>query len=310
MTGPRVKRMTAAFDMPGTPAAPRVFISYSHDSDEHKRWVRRLAVRLRESGVNVFLDQWDLKPGGDVTLFMEREVAASDRVLLICTDDYIRKADAGEGGVGYERMIVTAELVKDQGTTKFIPVVRNVSGEAKVPGFLRTRAYIDFSSDDEFESKIAELSGELHGVAAKPPLGENPFSAATPTPETPAQVSYEGPPPWKRRRAWLLLALLAGPLVATLLLAVFPLQNPQGKSSSADSPTPQPRCQIYVRSGSLPLDISLDGDYVETLSDDKPETTIDTGVGEHTLTAKRGQFNYERKISLTRDDCPHLILIP
>ena len=30
---------------------PKVFISYSHDSEEHKSWVLQLATRLRSNGV-------------------------------------------------------------------------------------------------------------------------------------------------------------------------------------------------------------------------------------------------------------------
>ena len=42
---------------------PRVFLSYSHDCEAHKAWVRRLAERLQEGGVEVTLDQWDLQIG-------------------------------------------------------------------------------------------------------------------------------------------------------------------------------------------------------------------------------------------------------
>ncbi|WP_370457663.1 SEFIR domain-containing protein [Rufibacter sp. XAAS-G3-1] len=35
----------------------KVFISYSHDSNNHKDWVLQLATRLRLNGVDVILDQ-------------------------------------------------------------------------------------------------------------------------------------------------------------------------------------------------------------------------------------------------------------
>ena len=44
---------------------PKVFISYSHDSPEHRRWVSELGAKLRHSGVDAILDQWDLGPGDD-----------------------------------------------------------------------------------------------------------------------------------------------------------------------------------------------------------------------------------------------------
>lgn len=157
---------------------PKVFISYSHDAAEHKRWVSELAAKLRRNGIDAILDQWDLGPGDDITLFMERGIIESDRVLIVCTDQYVRKANAAEGGVGYERMIVTAQLVKDLGTDKFVPIIRQASGQEKTPTFLGTRVYIDFANDSQFDQEFAKLIRELHQVPIikKPPLGKNPFA--------------------------------------------------------------------------------------------------------------------------------------
>ena len=157
---------------------PKIFISYSHDSAEHRRWVSELGAKLRHNGVDAILDQWDLGPGDDVTQFMERGIIDSDRVLVVCTDQYVRKANAVEGGVGYERMIVNAQLIQDLGTDKFIPVIRQTSGQEKTPTFLGTRVYIDFRNDSQFESEFEKLIRELHRVPVveKPPLGKNPFA--------------------------------------------------------------------------------------------------------------------------------------
>ena len=40
-----------------------VFLSYSWDSDEHKRWVAALGSELKAHEVAVKLDQTDLRPG-------------------------------------------------------------------------------------------------------------------------------------------------------------------------------------------------------------------------------------------------------
>ena len=53
---------------------PKVFISYSHDNPNHKQWVASLAIKLRENGVDAVLDQWDLYPGEDVPVFMEKNL--------------------------------------------------------------------------------------------------------------------------------------------------------------------------------------------------------------------------------------------
>ena len=156
---------------------PKVFISYSHDSPEHKQWVSELAAQLRRNGIDAILDQWDIGLGGDVTRFMERGIVDADRVLVICTGEYVDKANAGEGGVEYERMIINAELVQNLGTDKFIPIIRQASGKEKTPTFLGTRVYADFRNDSQFDAACEKLIRELHEmpIIEKPPLGKSPF---------------------------------------------------------------------------------------------------------------------------------------
>lgn len=158
----------------------KVFISYSHDDAEHSDWVYKLASKLVENGIETILDQWDLNLGANLPKFMAHGLSNSDRVLVVCTDNYIEKANNGRGGVGYENTILTEELLYDQETTKFIPVVRNVSTERKAPIGLAARTYIDFSNDTEFEQSFKKLLHELYGVPLrpKPALGRNPFKAS------------------------------------------------------------------------------------------------------------------------------------
>ena len=182
---------------------PKVFISYSHDSPEHKRWVLELGAKLRHNGVDVVLDRWDLTPGDNFTQFMEAGVRDLDWVLVICTDNYVRKANDRKGGVGYEVQIVTAQLVENLGIDKFIPIIRHASGQEKTPTFLGGRVYIDFTDDSQFNEKFNDLLHKLYEVPVekKPPLGESLFAQLssgqgassseetdTQLPEIPAQV--------------------------------------------------------------------------------------------------------------------------
>lgn len=158
---------------------PKVFISYSHDSPEHKTWVRKLATDLRSNGVDALLDQWDLALGQDVTTFMQNGILSAERVFLVCSESYVTKAEAGIGGVGFERLIVTAEILQSIDTKKFIPLVRENAGVNKVPRFLGPRLYIDFSDDASYSKKLEDLLRELLGARAtpKPALGVNPFAS-------------------------------------------------------------------------------------------------------------------------------------
>jgi TIR domain len=158
----------------------RVFISYSHDSDDHRNWVSELASFFVKNGVDAFLDQWDLEFGDDLAAFMEKGITAADRVILVCTDAYIDKANAGRGGVGYEKTIVTAELMAGPDERrKFIPVVRNVTVNPKLPTFMGAKYYADLS-DHADQDKVRDqlLATVLEVAPKKPALGAVPFIPA------------------------------------------------------------------------------------------------------------------------------------
>lgn len=121
---------------------PSVFVSYSHDDLDHKRWVLALATRLRKSGIDVTLDQWDLDAGDDLGSFMTNNLANADRVLMICTPNYVEKANEGKGGVGVERMILTAEYLSNIDSNKVIPVIKK-HGAEPVPAFFSTKLKIN-----------------------------------------------------------------------------------------------------------------------------------------------------------------------
>ncbi len=114
---------------------------------------------------------------------MEKGLTTTDRVLVICTENYIDKANDGIGGVGYEKTILTAELIQNQDSKKFIPIVRNVERQIKTPTCLAGRLYIDFSNDEAFDNSFKQLLHEIHGVPLnpKPKLGKNPFKKDTPS---------------------------------------------------------------------------------------------------------------------------------
>lgn len=162
--------------------ALRVFISYTHESETHKEWVRKLATDLRQNGVDVTLDQWELRKGADLTRFMEVGIRESSRVLLVFTPAYCEKSNRRTGGVGYESLVITGELAANLDTTKFVGVLRAGSWDTAVPSFMASRLNVDFRQDDLYAAALDELLRDLHGVPVypKPPLGTNPFAATGP----------------------------------------------------------------------------------------------------------------------------------
>jgi len=163
--------------LPPQARPPKVFISYSWDSPEHRQWVAQLATYLRQNGIDVILDQWHLWGGADVPAFMHRSLQEADRVLVICTQNYVEKANRRAGGVGFEHMIVTGELMRNLGTDKFIPIVLESTSNPPRPAELSTRFFYNLGHSQEYLTQLEALLRELHGIRTPlPPLGPNPYA--------------------------------------------------------------------------------------------------------------------------------------
>lgn len=172
----------AASNLSGTaqllpqPRPPKVFVSYSWDSPEHRQWVAHLAATLRSNGIDAILDQWHVRGGEDLAAFMGRSLREADRVLVICTDGYYQRAVARQGGVGYEHSMVTGELMRNVGSNKFIPIVRQSGPQTQVPPELSGRLRFDLTPGPNYSAQLDALVRDLHNVPTPiPPLGQNPF---------------------------------------------------------------------------------------------------------------------------------------
>ena len=159
---------------------PKLFISYSWSSTDHERWVIELATQLREAGVDVILDKWDLKEGHDAVAFMERMVADPEikKVAMICDRAYAEKADGRSGGVVTETQIISPEIYEKQDQNKFVAVLaeRGEDGKPYLPVYYKSRIYIDLSNPDLYASNFEQLLRWVYGkpLHTRPELGKQP----------------------------------------------------------------------------------------------------------------------------------------
>jgi hypothetical protein len=155
--------------------APKVFVSYSWDDENHLRWVHDFAIRLRADGIDAVLDQWQVVPGDQLPEFMERAVRENDFVLIVCTPRYKERSDDRIGGVGYEGDIMTAEVLKERRHRKFIPVLRMGNWNSALPSWLSGKMGIDLRGASYSEKEYEKLIDTLHGRTPQtPPLGRPP----------------------------------------------------------------------------------------------------------------------------------------
>jgi hypothetical protein len=159
---------------------PKVFISYSWSSEEHKERVLRWAQDLVGQGIKVLIDRWNLREGQDKYAFMESMVTDAEVNHVLCLSDakYAEKADKREGGVGTESQIITPQLYAKANQTKFIPIVCefDAKGEPCLPAFFKSAIYVDFSSPERVNAEWETLVRLIFDKPAivEPELGPVP----------------------------------------------------------------------------------------------------------------------------------------
>lgn len=162
----------------GGKAHPSVFISYSHDSVEHRRRVRELADDLRGKGVDCDIDDYHHAPPEGWQIWMAQRLRESDFVLMVCTETYERRVTgqepAGKGaGVSWEGRHITQAIYDQNGrNARYIPIVLAPGDVRHVPVFARHTTIFDVSSSEQYD-RLVQM---LHGVnlRGKPPLGPVP----------------------------------------------------------------------------------------------------------------------------------------
>jgi TIR domain len=113
------------------PRALQVFISYSHDSLEHKARVLSVAEHLLTDGIEVILDQYieSDSPEEGWPRWMDQRIDEADFVLLVCTETYLRRVKGheqlGQGhGVLWEAHLIYQHIYNTATRNpKFIPVL-------------------------------------------------------------------------------------------------------------------------------------------------------------------------------------------
>lgn len=148
---------------------PKVFIS--HASEDKERFVLEFARRLRDNGIDAWLDKWEMLPGDSlVDRLFEEGLKNASAVIVILSSNSVDKPWVKEE--------LNSAFVKRVNTgSKLIPVILD---DCKVPEALKStlweRIYDVNSYDESFNHIIAGITGTLD----KPPLGNLPGYVTSP----------------------------------------------------------------------------------------------------------------------------------
>lgn len=151
----------------------KVYISYSHDSDQHKEFVLQLSDQLRGDGIDCVIDQYinGFPPEG-WTKWMLSQVNEADFVLMIFTktyNEYYQGLYTRRKGLGLELKVTQEQLVaKPQLFTKFIPIFPEHSGTYNIPSEFED--YKIYKINDEYDMLYKTLTRQSQ--YALPPIGK------------------------------------------------------------------------------------------------------------------------------------------
>jgi hypothetical protein len=157
-------------------AAPRVFVTYAHDTPEHKDLVEKFATFLRAGiGLDVHLDAWYDNVRRDWSLWATEHLREADFIVVIASPDYKARADGTamphEGrGSQFETAIIRDNLTRDlrRETERVLPVVLPGRSIDEIPMFLNGHSTTRYHVEEFTEAGVADLLAAITGQGQYP----------------------------------------------------------------------------------------------------------------------------------------------
>ncbi len=154
----------------------KVFISYSHDSAEHRKRVLVLSDRLCSDGIDCNIDQYtEHTPPKSWPQWMLLEIENADYVLTVWTETYRRRFEGkevrGRGkGTKWEGAIITQQMYDNEdGEVKFIPIVFASKDVKHISVVLRGTTHYNVSDRGDYKKLYRHLC--KMPLTPKPSLG-------------------------------------------------------------------------------------------------------------------------------------------
>lgn len=141
---------------------PRVFFSYSHTD---KPLVQKLAGRLRASGVEVWIDESEIKIGDSLIQKIEWGLDSADFVVFVVSSSSLQSEWARR-----ELNVALTRAVSGEGGASLLPILAE---DVELPPLLRTLKYLDLR-DGNTERATRQLMEAIQQKWTRRKLAEAP----------------------------------------------------------------------------------------------------------------------------------------
>jgi hypothetical protein len=141
----------------------KVFIS--HASEDKERFVMPFAKRLRDNGIDAWVDKWEMLPGDSlVDKIFEEGIKDANAVIIVLSSISVTKKWVKEE-------INAAFISRINKSSKLIPVIID---ECEIPACLQTTLWEKINDIDSYEDEYKRIELAILGKNDKPALGNRP----------------------------------------------------------------------------------------------------------------------------------------
>lgn len=142
---------------------PKVFVS--HASEDKDRFVLQFAERLRQNGIDAWLDKWEMLPGDSlVDKIFEEGIKDANAVIVVLSKFSIEKPWVKEE-------LNAAFIKRINHGSKLIPVVIDA---CQVPESLKSTLWEPIADISAYDSSFDRIVASIYGASDKPPIGPQP----------------------------------------------------------------------------------------------------------------------------------------
>jgi len=143
--------------------APKVFLS--HASEDKERFVLNFAEKLREKGIDAWLDKWEMLPGDSlVEKIFEEGLKEAQAVIIVLSNYSVNKPWVKE-----ELNISIVNKISKG--TKIIPVVID---QCDVPESLKSTVWERVTDINNYQESLDRIIASVFGQTSKPSIGAPP----------------------------------------------------------------------------------------------------------------------------------------
>ena len=135
-----------------------IFVSYSWIAEKPDERVLQLVAKLRESGYQAECDVMKIQENASINFveMMAKSLQEAEKVIIVLSEAYKKKADSFAGGVGQEYTYIISHM--QQEPKKYILVSFDRDLEKVQPNFLSQRQVIFIDDDNGFNQLLCKLN--------------------------------------------------------------------------------------------------------------------------------------------------------